>query len=308
MRVGIIGTGWVGTSVAICLAREGVAREILLNDKRPGLAEGEAMDLSHGAPFLPPVRVRAAEVAEMRDSDALVIAAGRNGRPGESRLDLLRDNAEVVRQLGAQLRGHRGLLLMVTNPVDVLTHVLAEASGAPPERVLGTGTLLDTARMRQLVATELRLSPHSVHLNVVGEHGDSQVPLFSSAWVGSTRLRAWPGWRQEREPALAQKVRDAAGEIIARKGATNHAIGLVTAHLLKWALRDEGRVLCVSRIQDGPLGLSDVALSLPARVDRSGAYTLSEPELDDREREAVLRSAELLKRAKASIAQAPPRR
>jgi L-lactate dehydrogenase len=272
MRVGIIGTGWVGTSVAISVAREGVAREILLNDKRPGLAEGEAMDLSHGAPFLPPVRVRAAEVAEMRDSDAVVIAAGRNGRPDESRLDLLRDNAAVVRQLGEQLRGHRGLLLMVTNPVDVLTHVLAEASGAPPERVLGTGTLLDTARMRQLVATELGLSPHSVHLNVVGEHGDSQVPLFSSAWVGSTRLRAWPGWTRQREPVLAQKVRGAAGEIIARKGATNHAIGLVTANLLKWALGDEGRVLCVSRIQDGPLGLSDVALSLPARVDRSGAH------------------------------------
>lgn len=151
MRIGIIGMGWVGTSVAISVAHEGVARELLVNDVRPGLAEGEAMDLSHGAPFLPALSVRAADVSEMQNTAAVVIAAGRNGKPGESRLDLLRDNARMAQQIGASFQGYRGLLIMVSNPVDVLTHVLVEASGLPRERVLGTGTLLDTARMRQTV-------------------------------------------------------------------------------------------------------------------------------------------------------------
>ncbi len=301
MRIGIIGMGWVGTSIAISLAHEGVARELLLNDIRPGLAEGEAMDLSHGAPFLPAVKVRAADVSEMQATDAVVIAAGRNGKPSESRLDLLRDNAAVARKLGASFQGYRGLLIMVSNPVDVLTHVLTEASGLPPERVLGTGTLLDTARMRQRVGQKLDISPHSVHLNVVGEHGDSQVPLYSSAQVGATPLRDYPGWNARYEAELAHEVRGAAGEIIRRKGATNHAIGLVTAHLLKWALRDEGRVLCVSRIQDGALGLKDVALSVPARVGRNGASAVPGPRLDAGEMEALQRSADVLRKAKASL-------
>jgi L-lactate dehydrogenase len=301
MRIGIIGTGWVGSSVAISLLHEGVARELLLNDAREGLAEGEAMDLAHGAPFYPAAVVRPAAVAEMRDCDAVVVAAGRNGKPGESRLDLLQENAAVVRALGRELRGHRGLLVMVSNPVDVLTMVLAESSGVAHERVLGTGTLLDTARMRQMLGAELRVSPQSVHIHVLGEHGDSQVPVFSGATVGGHALRGSAGWDAAREQLLAQRVRFAAREIIQRKGATNHAIGLVTAHLLKWALRDERRVLTVSRIQHGALGLHDVALSLPAIVGRGGAVEVIESSLDDPEREALFRSAELLASARRSI-------
>lgn len=301
MRIGIIGTGFVGTSVAVSLAYEGVARELVLADARGELAEGEAMDLSHGAPFLPAVSVRAGSIDEMKDSDAVVIAAGKNGRPGQSRLDLLRENAVLVHELGKSFAGYRGLLVMVTNPVDVLTHVLAEASGLPPERVIGTGTLLDTARIRNLLAQQLRVSVQSVHLNIVGEHGDTQVPLFSSAHVGGLPMRSWPGYVRADESALASTVRQAASEIIRRKGATNHAIGLVTAHLLKWALRDEGRILCVSRIQNGPLGLRDVALSLPARLGRDGARTVGILQLDAFEREALERSAATLSEAKASV-------
>ena len=159
MRIGIIGTGWVGSSVAIALLQTGVARELWLHDARDGLAEGEAMDLSHGSPFLPPAIVRAASIAEMRECDAVVIAAGRNGKVGESRLALLQENATVVRALGLAFQGFHGLLVMVTNPVDVLTWVLAEASGVPYERVIGTGTLLDSARLRQVLGEELRVSP-----------------------------------------------------------------------------------------------------------------------------------------------------
>jgi L-lactate dehydrogenase len=237
----------------------------------------------------------------MRGCDAIVVAAGRNGGPGESRLDLLRDNASLVRELGQALRGYAGLLVMVTNPVDVLTHVLLEASALPPSRVLGTGTLLDTARMRTLVGAQLAVSPESVHMHVAGEHGDSQVALFSSARIGSLPLRAWPGWRIEQEPSLAAQVRDAAREIILRKGATNHAIGLATAYLVKWALADERRVLTVSRLQEGALGLRDLCMSLPAVVGRAGAIEVLEPELTDGERTALLHSAQLLKQARASV-------
>ncbi len=302
MRIGIIGMGWVGSSVAISLMQKGVATELLLNDVREGLAEGEAMDLAQGAAFVPSVEVRAASVAEMRGTDAVVIAAGRGGRPGESRLDLLRENAQLARALGEELRGHRGLLVVVSNPVDVLTRIVTEASGLPPARVIGTGTLLDSARLRQMLGHALAIHPRSIHANVVGEHGDSEVVLFSSASVGGSPLRAFAGWRREREPIIAEQVRKAAYEIIRRKGATNHAIGLVTAHLLAWALRGERRVLTVSRVQEGTASIRDIAISLPAVVGRDGAASVLEPQMDDEERALLMRSAEVLRDAYGGVA------
>jgi L-lactate dehydrogenase len=300
--VGIIGVGWVGASVAISALHAGVAGELLLSDVRADVAEGEAMDLAQGASFYPAAQVRAASVEEMIDTDAVVIAAGRGGKPGESRLELLRDNARTARDIGKRLRGYRGLVVVVTNPVDVLTYVVAESSGLAPERVIGTGTMLDTARLRQILGDALDLDPRSVHAQVVGEHGDSEVVLWSSAQVGGTPLSAWPGWSRERERDVAERVRTAAYEIIKRKGATNHAIGLVTAALLRWTLRGERRVLTVSRLQDGSaLGLRDVALSLPTIVGTDGATQVVVPEMDDAERQALERSASVLRKALGSV-------
>ncbi len=301
MKIGIVGMGWVGSSVAISVLHSGLASELLLSDIRSELAEGEALDLAQGAAFYPTAQVRAASVHEMRSADAVVIAAGRGGTPDESRLDLLRDNAAIVRQIARELMGARGLLVVVTNPVDVMTHVAVEASGLPPSRVLGTGTMLDTARLREVLGRHLHLEPRSIHAQVVGEHGDSEVVLWSGAWVGGRALRSWPGWDHESEVAVAERVRSAAFEIIRRKGATNHAIGLVTAALLRWALRDERRVLTVSRVQEGSLGLRDVALSLPTIVGREGCAAVIEPALAERERAALERSAEVLRAAKRSL-------
>jgi L-lactate dehydrogenase len=301
ISVGVIGTGWVGASVAISTLHAGFASELLLADVRHEVAEGEAMDLAHGAAFYTTATVRAVSTDEMLATDALVVAAGRGGKPGESRLDLLRDNARILRDLGAKLRDYRGLVVVVTNPVDVLTYVLAESSGLPPERVIGTGTMLDTARLRQVLGEELRVDPHSVHAQVVGEHGDSEVVLWSSANVGGTPLREWPGWSAEREGPIATEVRTAAYEIIKRKGATNHAIGLTTAALLRSALRGERRVLTVSRVHTGALGLRDVALSLPTVVDVAGAVDVIAPKMDDAERQGLERSAEVLRKAIASL-------
>jgi L-lactate dehydrogenase len=301
MKIGIVGMGWVGSSVAISVLQSGIASEVLVCDARRELAEGEAMDLAHGAAFYPTAQVRPVELDELHTADAVVVAAGRGGKPNESRLDLLRENAIIVRQIAGSLRELRGLLLIVTNPVDVMTYVAQQSSKLPPERVIGTGTMLDTARLRQVLGRELALEPRSVHAQIVGEHGDSEVALWSGAHIGGVPVRRWPGWSADREARIATEVRGAAREIISRKGATNHAIGLVTAALLKWALRGERRVLTVSRVQEGAFGLHAVALSLPSVVGALGASQVLEPEMQADEREALQRSAELLVKAQASV-------
>jgi L-lactate dehydrogenase len=298
-QVAIIGTGWVGSSVAISTLHAGVADELLLHDVREAVAEGEAMDLAHGAPFYPQTAVRTARVEDMVDADVIVIAAGRGGRPNESRHDLLRENAAIIAAIGKSLARARGCIVVVSNPVDVLTQRMTEATGLPAARVIGTGTMLDTARLKQMIGDAIHVAPHSIHAHVVGEHGDSEVVLWTAARVGGVPLRAWAGWKVEREKTLADEVRRAAYEIIRRKGATNHAIGLVTADLLRCILRDERRVLTVSRVQEGALGVSQVALSLPAVVGSQGAADVLEPEIDPEERRLLAHSADVLRSANA---------
>ena len=296
--IGIIGTGWVGTSVAFSTLLGGHAGELWLHDQRAEVAEGEAMDLADGAAFYPRCDVRAVALAQMREADIVVLAAGRNGRPDESRLDLLRDNARIAGDIGRALAGFGGIIIVVTNPVDVLTRVVAAASGLPPERVIGTGTLLDTARLRERLAVRLGVAPQSVHAQVVGEHGDSSVMLWSGARVGGLALRDWPGWQPADEAAMAQSVRRAAYEVIRRKGATNHAIGLVAAELIGCIVRDERRLLPVSRVQPD----SGVALSLPALVGAGGAVQVVAPAMDAAERAALAASGAVLQQAFASLA------
>jgi L-lactate dehydrogenase len=208
----------------------------------------------------------------------------------------------MARSIAAMLRGYGGLVVVVSNPVDVLTFEIVRTSNLPPGRVLGTGTMLDTARLRHSVGRTLHLDAHSVHAQVVGEHGDSEVPLWSSATAAGLPLRKWPSWTPELEAQLGDEVRRAAYEIIRRKGATNHAIGTVTAALLRTYLRGENRVLTVSRVQEGAFGLTDVALSLPAVVGSDGAATVLLPEMNDHERERLARSAAVLRGAIAATA------
>ncbi len=300
-KIGIIGTGGVGESVALSVLHFGVAGELVLNDVRRDDAEGEAMDLIQGSPFYPTARVRAGEVEEMRDAGAVVVTAGVGRVPGQSRLELLATNARIVADLGRRLRGARGIVVVVTNPVDVMTRVMVSASGLAPERVIGTGTMLDTARLRQVLGRELDLDPRSVHGQVVGEHGASEVVLWSGVRVGGRSLEGWPGWDEARRQRLTDEVRTAGQEVIRRKGATTHAIGLVTATLLKWMLRGARRVLTVSRVQEGALGLTGVALSLPTVLSPAGAVQVIEPDMTGAERADVLRSAAVLREAAESL-------
>ena len=299
-RVGIVGMGWVGTSVAISTLVAGIADELLIHDIKPSIAEGEAMDLMHGEAFYPRCKVRVASIAEMHDADVIVVAAGRGGAVGESRLNLLQENRQVMTAIGRQLTDFQGIVLVVSNPVDAMTQVMTEVSGLPVARVFGTGASLDTARLHQQLGVLLQLSDRSIHAYVVGEHGDSQVILWSSARIGAVPLREWPGWTAGEEERIAAAVRTAAAEVIRRKGCTNHAIGLVASDLLRSVLRGERRVHSISRVQDGAFGLRGVALSLPTVLGREGAVQVLEPPLSDSERLALMASAELLRSTLAS--------
>jgi L-lactate dehydrogenase len=296
-RIAIIGMGAVGSSIAISTLHSGVADELLLHDLNLERAEGEAMDLAHGSSFYPIATVRTTTIEEMVDTDAIVVSAGRASRPEESRLDLLRDNAKTIEKIGLQLAGYRGIIVMVSNPVDILTQVMVEASEVPLSRVVGTGTMLDTARLRQVLGRVLQIDPHSIHAQVVGEHGDSEVVLWSSAQVGGVPLKCWLDWDWEQESRIAEEVRTAAYQIIQRKRSTNHAIGLATAELLQCMLRGERRVLTVSRVQDGAMGLRGVALSMPTIVTTDGAIKVLEPEMSPDEREHLHRSAQTIRKA-----------
>ena len=289
--------GWVGSSVAASILHHGICKELLLNDLRTELAEGEAMDFNHGSSFYPTASVRSAEIKEMLNCKAIVVTAGRGGKPGETRLELLKDNIGIAKEIAEQLSGYEGILIIVSNPVDVLTYFYQKFSGMDPGKVIGTGTMLDTARLRSITGAKLNLDPRSIHAQVVGEHGDSEVVLWSSATIGGDSLRNWQGWKTEDEVAIAEEVRKAAQEIIKRKGATNHAIGLVTATLLKWILRGERRIITLSTALNGPFGLKDVALSLPCLIGSEGIEKVLEITMDDTEKSKFIASSEVIKKA-----------
>lgn len=298
--LGIIGLGWVGASTAISILHRGICGELLLCDLRPGLAEGEAMDLNHGSSFYPTSRVKSASIAEMMHCKAIVVTAGRGGKPGETRLDLLNDNIGIAKTIATELKGFKGILVIVANPVDVLTYYYQKFSGLPENRVIGTGTMLDTSRLREIIGRKLNVDPRSIHAQVIGEHGDSEVILWSSATIGGIKLREWKGWKTEYETEIAEQVRKAASEIIKRKGATNHAIGLVTATLLKWLLRGDRRIINLSSVLSGEYDMHNVAISLPVLLSANGITEVLEMDLDAQEKEKFFQSADVLKKAIAS--------
>jgi L-lactate dehydrogenase len=300
-KVGIIGMGWVGSSIAISLLHKGVCKELMLNDARPGIAEGEAMDLNHGSSFYSSANVKAAEIEEMINCDIVVITAGRGGKPGETRLQLLSENVKIAKAISEQLSGFKGILVIVSNPVDVLTYFYQKFTGLKKEKVIGTGTLLDTARLRDIIGHELNIAPKSIHAQVIGEHGDSEVVLWSGASIGGFALNNWESWSIEKERIITDKVKNAAYEIIKRKGATNHAIGLVTASLIKWILRDEQRVVTVSAITTDLNDFPEIAFSLPTLLGKDGVNKLWLPEMSLQEKEALYQSAHVINQAINSV-------
>jgi len=308
-RIGIIGSGHVGATFAYALLRSGVAAEIVLLDADRDRAEGEVMDLVHAAPFERPTRIHAGDWDDLAGAAVVVMAAGSGQRPGQTRLDLARRNAAVVADIAPRVAAVAPdtILLLATNPVDVLTHVALATSGLPATRVIGSGTLLDTARFRALLADALDVDPRSVHAVVVGEHGDSEVPVWSLANVAGMRIRDAFTAHGEPDPDAVMadifaRTRDAAYRIIERKGATYYAIASGLVRVIEAIVRDQRTVLTVSSLVDGAYGLHDVCLSLPAVVGRNGIERVLPIELDGAELAGLRRSASVVRHAIEELA------
>lgn len=304
-RIAVLGCGHVGATSAYSLIMRGVAREIVLIDCNRELAKGEAMDLQHAAALARPVRVWAGDYGDTADASIAVIAAGVGSQPGETRLDLLGRNVLVVSECMRHLlaAGFDGIVLMTTNPVDVLAQVAQSESGLLVERVIGSGTVLDTARLRAILGERLSLEARSIHAYVIGEHGDSEIAAWSSASVAGVSLKdycASIGEYLDFDDILRQ-VRRAAPEIVRHKGYTSFAIASCVTRICEAILRDEHTVLPVSTMLRGQHGVSDMYMSLPCVVGRRGVERVIELPLNEEERAGLHTSAEVLRRSLMSL-------
>jgi L-lactate dehydrogenase len=300
-KVVIVGAGSVGATFAYALLQNGVAREIVLLDMDRERALGEVMDLQQGVAFTGPVDLKVGTFADCADADLVVVTAGAKQKPGETRLELTKRNTGIVGGIIGEIMANHfsGVLLMVSNPVDVLTQVAWKVSGLPRRQVLGSGTVLDSARLRSLISTHCGVDPRSVHAYVIGEHGDSELAAWSTASIGGMPLAAYCAQCRTcvptaRYPMLMEQVKRAAYEIIARKGATFYAIGLALVQITNAVLRDEHRVLPVSTVLENFHGIQDVALSLPAVVGRQGVERVLDLPLDPAELKALQDSAAVI--------------
>ena len=308
-KVVIVGAGDVGASFAYALAQSGLAETIVLVDLNDNLARGQALDLAHGLPFLPPVDIRAGTAEDYADAALIVITAGARQRPGESRLGLLGRNAAIIAGIMDEIvaRGSLAIVVVVSNPVDILTHVALRRSGLPPRRVFGSGTVLDSARFRYLLSRHCRVDARNVHAYILGEHGDSEVAAWSMTHVAGMPITDYcavcgrcSGWELAKEEIVKQ-VRESAYHIIGYKGSTCYGIGLALVRIVGAVLRNERSVLSVSSLMDGAFGLRDVCLSVPCIVGAQGIEQIVTGRLTDEEMTALHQSADVLRQTLAEL-------
>eukprot|EP01012_Entosiphon_sulcatum_P018600 TRINITY_DN2334_c0_g1_i1.p1 TRINITY_DN2334_c0_g1~~TRINITY_DN2334_c0_g1_i1.p1 ORF type:complete len:310 (+),score=72.14 TRINITY_DN2334_c0_g1_i1:43-972(+) len=286
----LIGAGAVGCAIAYSLMIQRTVDEVIINDVNTDKAVGEAMDLAHGIPFIADVDVRAGSIEDGAGAHIVIISAGVAQKPGETRLQLVSKNAAIFRELIPRVVKScpDSIILVVSNPVDVLTYIALKLSGFPPERVIGSGTVLDSARFRTHIAKKFNLSPHSIHAYIVGEHGDTEVPVWSKVNVAGEQLYKADDPEFEE---IFQKTKNAAYEIIKRKGATSYAIGLAVTTIVEAIFSNKNRVLTISRLHPG----KNVCYALPTVVNRGGATVPVEVTFSDTERELIDKSAAKLR-------------
>ena len=302
VKIVIVGAGFVGATFAYSLLLSGLAAEIVLIDANAEKAIGESMDLNHAVPFAHPTRIWAGSYSDCRGAAITVITAGASQKPGETRLDLVARNIHILKQIIPQVVQNNpgGLLLMTTNPVDILSYAAWKISGLPDAKVIGSGTILDTARFRYLLSQHFGVDARSVHAYIIGEHGDSEVPVWSLANIAGMRLNDFCSANQitcsdEMKEQIFQQTRDAAYEIIQRKGATYFAIASGLTRIIEAILRNQNTVLTLSNRITGYYGIDDVYLSIPAVVDSGGIARNLHLELDETEVIGIKRSAQVLK-------------
>jgi L-lactate dehydrogenase len=304
-KVVVVGAGAVGATYCYALAQSGLADEIVIIDKNEELAQGQVSDLVHGQPFFPTVMIRQGTPADYTDANLIVITAGSAMKPGETRLDLLKRNAAIVGGIAEEIATQKstGVMLIVSNPVDVLTYVAIKRSGWDRSRVIGSGTVLDSARFRHFLSQQCGVDVHNVHAYILGEHGDSELAAWSMTHVAGIKIDEYcpfcggdDDWKTERKK-IEQKIRESAYHIINAKGSTHYAVGLALVKITASILRKQNSVLTVSALVNGEYGLTDVCLSVPCIVSDRGIEKIIDNPLAAEEMELLKRSANILKEA-----------
>ncbi|WP_130859726.1 L-lactate dehydrogenase [Gracilibacillus phocaeensis] len=299
-KVAIIGAGFVGTSYAYALLNQAIVNELVLIDLDEAKADGEARDLNHGLPFGEPMKVKTGGYEECHNADLVVITAGASQKPGETRLDLVAKNAKIFKGIVEQVMAadFQGIFLVATNPVDILTHVTKEVSGLPKNRVFGSGTSLDSARLQYLLSERLEVDSRDIHAYIIGEHGDSSLPVWSQARVGGVSLQSYTGITDiANDPDMIDRfegARDAAYHIIDRKGATYYGIALGLLRITKAIFQNENAVLPLSVELDGEYGQQGIYIGVPAILNRQGIREVLELELSETEQQQFAQSAAII--------------
>ena len=304
-KVAVIGCGFVGATSAFSLIQSGLFSEMVLIDANHEKAVGEAMDLSHGSAYSTPVKIYAGSYDDIVDAGLIVITAGANQKPNETRLDLVKKNVSIFKSIIPEIkeRNCEGILLIVSNPVDILTLKL---SGFPANRVIGSGTVLDTARLKHVLGEHLQVDSRNIHAYVIGEHGDSELAVWSGAQVAGIHINHFCELRghfqhQEAMNRLYQEVRDSAYHIIERKGATYYGVAVAVKRIAEAIVKNEHAVLPISSLMQGEFGLSDLCLSIPTVVGNKGVEMVVDIYLDNEEKQKLLESAHALKQVLESL-------
>ena len=300
MRISIIGGGGlVGSCAASALQFGGIVREIVLIDVNRDAAEGQALDLLHGASFTSDQRITACDTSAVKESDVVCITAGLRRKPDESRLDLINRNVELFRKILADISQHGlkqgAIVFVVSNPVDILTYLAVKELSLPPQQVMGLGTVLDTTRLRSMLAARLNVPATQTDVLILGEHGDSMVPIWSAAQIGNLPLEKFPGVTPALISEVEQKTRGSGAEVIKKKGGAGFAVGVAIAEVIHSIALDRRHILPVSTLQNGCYGLRDVCLSVPTVVGRGGALDRLEIDLWPKEKMALQNSAQVLR-------------
>ena len=308
-KVAVIGCGFVGAASAFAIMESGLFSEMVLIDANKEKAEGEALDISHGLPFAKPMKIYAGEYKDISDAYVIVVTAGAGQKPGETRLDLVKKNVGIFKSIIPQIAEvtKEAIMLIVANPVDILTYAAWKLSGYPENRVFGSGTTLDTARFKYLLGQHLAVDSRSVHAFIIGEHGDSEIAAWSSANVSGIPIHDFCEMRGhfEHEKAMkeiAENVKNSAYEIIEKKGATYYGIAMSVRRICEAIVRDEKTILPVSSIQHDTHGISDVALSMPAIVGKDGVEGTVPISMNEDEEKALKVSADTLKGVISEVA------
>ncbi|MGM9926255.1 MAG: L-lactate dehydrogenase [Bacillus sp. (in: firmicutes)] len=310
-RVVLVGTGFVGSSYAFALLNQGITEELVLIDVNKEKAEGEAIDMSHGLPFAPSkTKVWSGDYSECKHADIVVLTAGANQKPGETRLDLVAKNTAIIKKVVGDVMasGFDGIFLVAANPVDILTYATWKFSGLPKERVIGSGTILDTARFRYELGEYFNIDTRNVHAYIIGEHGDTELPVYSHVNLGakplSKALETKENYKQEDLDEIFVNVRDAAYKIIERKQATYYGIAMGLARITKAILQDENSILTVSTLLQGEYGEEDIYIGVPCVVNREGIREIVELELNNEEKEKFAHSVKVLKETMTPVLEA----